>query len=64
MIPPSPSPSLRGGGTEMGAAQRALAPGRERASEMQDGLGSPGVCGPAHPTLGSSLLALLQTRWA
>lgn len=43
MTPPSPSPSLRGGGTEMDAAQRALAPGPERASEMQGGLGALGL---------------------
>lgn len=48
---PSPSPSLRGGGTEMDAAQRALAPGRERASEMQDGLGALGSVAPRGPFL-------------
>lgn len=61
--PATPFPSL-GWGTEtgagkLGAAWRTLAPrpGRERASEKQDGLGSRGVRSSAHPTAGPCSLS-------
>lgn len=66
-LPSSPRPPPSCGSN---AAQRALAPG-QRVSEVQDGFEAggggdiPRSCGPAYPTLGSSLLfsSAAGPRW-
>lgn len=65
MFPPA-SPSCPPPSCRSDAAQRALTPGQEMASEVQWFCGgSPGSYGPACPTLGSSLLffSAAGPRW-